>query len=153
MACIFVDDAHERTTTFYSHTAIPALCRRARRGDLRQVRAKVIRDREVGIGLALQPAAKEHRAVGCAEVGDALLDLGAEVAHEALDGPRGGVAERADRAAFDLLGEFEEHVDLALVAPALDEAVHHVHHPGRAFATGRALAAGLVLVELEHGSG
>ena len=84
-----------------------------------------------------------------AELRDALLDLWAEVAHEALDGPRGGVAERADRAALDLLGELEQHVDLALVPTAFGEAVHHVHHPGRAFAAGRALAAGLVLVELD----
>lgn len=67
--------------------------------------------------------------------------------HEALDRPRRRVAQRADRAALDLR-EFEEHVDLARVPAALDKAVHHVHHPRRAFAAGCALAAGLVLVEL-----
>jgi len=36
--------------------------------------------------------------------------------------------------------ELEEHVDLALVSTALDEAIHHVHHPCSAFPTGRALA-------------
>jgi hypothetical protein len=33
---------------------------------------------------------------------DGRAYFGPEVAHEALDGPRGGVAEGADRAAFDL---------------------------------------------------
>ena len=69
--------------------------------------------------------------------------------HGTLDGSRGGVAEGADRAAFDLLGELKEHVDLALVAASLHEAVHHVDHPSCTLAAGRALTAGLVLVELQ----
>ncbi len=47
------------------------------------------------------------------------------------------------------LRELEEHVDLALVAPALDEAVHHVHHPGGAFSAGCALATRFVFVKLD----
>lgn len=34
------------------------------------------------------------------------------------------------------------------MATPFDHAVHHVHHPGGALPTGRALAAGLVFVEL-----
>lgn len=37
--------------------------------------------------------------------------------------------------------ELEKHVDLALMATAFDEAVHHVHHPGGALSTRCALAA------------
>lgn len=44
--------------------------------------------------------------------------------------------------------EFEKHVDLAQVAATLDKPVHHVHHPCRAFTTGRTLSTRLVLVEL-----
>lgn len=46
--------------------------------------------------------------------------------------------------------ELEEHVYFSAVAAALDEAVHHVHHPGCALAAGGALAARLVLVELDE---
>ena len=55
---------------------------------------------------------------------DALLDHRAEVAQEALHGPRGGVAERADGAALDLLRDVEQQVDfreLGLAALELAE--------------------------------
>ena len=67
---------------------------------------------------------------------------------QALDLPRRGVVQRADRAALDLRRELEQHVDLARVPAALGAAVDHAHHPGRAFATGRALTVGLLFVEL-----
>jgi hypothetical protein len=55
---------------------------------------------------------------------------------------------------LNLLGEFEEHVDLSLRSSTLDESGHHVAHPGRTLSARRALAARLVLVELcESGDG
>src|SRR5882757_9436682 len=50
---------------------------------------------------------------------DAPLDLGTEVADEALHRPGGAVAEGADGVALDLGGHLPEHVDLALVGAAL----------------------------------
>ena len=79
---------------------------------------------------------------------DALLDLGAEVADQALDRPGRRVAERADGVALDLLRDVEQHVDLAALGAALGHAQHHAPHPARALAAGRALAAALVLVEV-----
>src|SRR6202165_1064565 len=49
---------------------------------------------------------------------DAPFDLRAEVAQQALHRPRRAVAERADGVALDLLGDLEQHVDLALVGAA-----------------------------------
>ena len=71
-----------------------------------------------------------------------------EMPDQALNRPRRRVAQRADRVAFDLRGDFEQHVDLALLGAALGHAVHHAPHPARALAAGRALAAALVLVEI-----
>src|SRR5208337_5455405 len=79
---------------------------------------------------------------------DALLDLRPEVGDEALDRPGGGVAERADRVALDLFRHVEQHVDLALLRPALRHPGQDPPHPPRAFAAGRALAAALVPVEV-----
>ena len=76
------------------------------------------------------------------------LNFRTEVTRQALDRPRRRVAQRADRAAFNLLRELEEHADLARVPPDRGEALHHVHHPRRALAAGHALAATLVLVPL-----
>jgi hypothetical protein len=69
-------------------------------------------------------------------------------ADQALDRPGRGVAERADGVAFDLLGDVQQHVDLALVGAALRPCAHHAPHPAGAFAARRALAAALVLVEI-----
>ena len=51
----------------------------------------------------------QHAAAGA--LGDAALELGAEVLDQALDRPGGGVAQRADGVAFDLLGDVEQLVD------------------------------------------
>eukprot|EP00227_Mantoniella_beaufortii_P011202 CAMPEP_0197590548 /NCGR_PEP_ID=MMETSP1326-20131121/11475_1 /TAXON_ID=1155430 /ORGANISM="Genus nov. species nov., Strain RCC2288" /LENGTH=441 /DNA_ID=CAMNT_0043155651 /DNA_START=195 /DNA_END=1517 /DNA_ORIENTATION=- len=79
---------------------------------------------------------------------DAALELGAEVADEALHGPGRGVAQRADGVALDLLGELLQHVDLLQPRVALLHALHDGVQPPRALTAGRALAAGLVLVEV-----
>ena len=105
--------------------------------------------------IAYSAAARTGSPCGWAEYCvDAALDLRAEMRDQALDRPGRGVAERADRVALDLLGNVEQHVDLALVRAALGHAADHAPHPARALAARRALAAALVLVEIaEPGDG
>src|SRR5579871_4286656 len=79
---------------------------------------------------------------------DPGFDLVTEMRDQALDRPGCGIAERADRVTFDLLGDFKQHVDLALVGAALGHAGQHPPHPTRSFAARRALAAALMLVEI-----
>src|SRR6478672_2282392 len=79
---------------------------------------------------------------------DAPLDLRPEVPQQTLHRPGGAVAERADGVALDLLGDVEQHVDLALLGAAVGHAGEHAPHPAHAFAARRALAAALVLVEI-----
>src|SRR3954454_18130302 len=81
---------------------------------------------------------------------DAPLDLGAEVPQQALHRPGRAVAERADGVTLDLLGHFEQHVDLALLGAAFGHAGEHAPHPAHALAARRALAAALVLVEIRN---
>ncbi len=76
------------------------------------------------------------------------FDLGPEMADQALDRPGGGIAERADRVAFHLLGHIEQHVDFALLGFAAHQPLHHAPHPAGAFAARRALAAAFMLVEI-----
>ena len=80
--------------------------------------------------------------------GDAVFDLVAEVAEQALDRPGGRVAQAADRVALDLAGHVEQQVDLGHLGLAGDHPLHHPPHPAGAFAARRALAAALVLVEI-----
>src|SRR5579859_3851308 len=91
-------------------------------------------------------AADGRRAV----VLDTLFEHRAEMPDQALDRPGRSVAERADRVAFDLVGDVEQHVDLLDRRVALHQPLHHAPHPARALAAGRALAAALVLVEMRQ---
>ena len=50
---------------------------------------------------------------------DALLDHVTEMANEALDRPGGRIAQCADRMALDLIGDIQQHIDLALFGAAL----------------------------------
>ena len=79
---------------------------------------------------------------------DTFFNLMPEMPDETLNGPRSRVAERADRVSFDLRGNFEQHVDFALLRAPFGHAVEHAPHPARAFTAGRTLAAALVLVEI-----
>src|SRR5262245_58948737 len=79
---------------------------------------------------------------------DAALDLGPEVAQQPLDRPGGPIAECADCVPFDLLRDFEQHVDFALVGAAFSYAGEHAPHPAHALAARRTLTAALVLVEV-----
>src|ERR1700727_584768 len=79
---------------------------------------------------------------------DAPLDLGAEMGNEPLNRPRGRVAERTNRMPFDLLGDVEQHVDLAFLRTPLNHTLHDTPHPSGAFAARRALAAAFVLIKI-----
>src|ERR1700735_2185816 len=79
---------------------------------------------------------------------DAPLDLGAEMGDEPLNWPRGCVAERADRMPFDLLGDVEQHVDLAFLRATLNHALHDAPHPSGAFTARRTLAAAFMLIKV-----
>ena len=76
------------------------------------------------------------------------LHLWAEMLDKALNRPRRCVAERADGMAFDLFGDFIQHVDLGRRRITGAHAFHHTPHPACAFTAGRALAAAFMLVEI-----
>ena len=59
-----------------------------------------------------------------------------------------GVAERTERTAQYVVADVEQLVQVSLAALAALQRVAQLHHPVRALAARRALAAGLVLVEL-----
>lgn len=99
---------------------------------------------------ALGPATERRLAVALGELSDLGLDLGAEVTHETLDGPRGGLTEGTDGVALDLLGELEDHVDLTALGLASVQTVHHLQQPSGTLTAGGALAAGLVLEEVRQ---
>lgn len=54
---------------------------------------------------------------------------------------------RKDERAGDVR-ELEKHVNFALMTSALNEPVHHVHHPSCTLTTRCTLTAGLVFIEL-----
>src|SRR5690242_13223471 len=81
---------------------------------------------------------------------DAVFDLGAEMADQALDRPRSRIAQRADRMPLDLGRHVQQRVDLGRFALALHHPLEYAPHPARAFAARRALAAALVLVEVRQ---
>src|ERR1700748_3383826 len=71
---------------------------------------------------------------------DAFFDLMTEMRDQALDWPGGGIAERADRVALYLLGDLQQHIDLALVGAAIGHARQHAPHPACTLAARCALA-------------
>src|SRR3546814_19784833 len=79
---------------------------------------------------------------------DTAFDFRAEMLDQPLDRPCGGVAERTDGAAFDLLGDVEQSVDLADVGVAGAQPRHHAQHPDAALTARRALAPPLLRVEI-----
>lgn len=97
---------------------------------------------------ALGPTTEGGFAVLAGEISNLGLDLGTEVAHETLDGPGSGLTQSADGVALDLLGELEDHVDLAVLSLASVQTVHHLQQPGGTLTAGSALTAGLVLEEV-----
>src|SRR4051794_9223802 len=63
-----------------------------------------------------------------------VLELVAEVLQEALHGPRGRIAERANRVTFDLVRDVDEHVEVRLGALPLGDSREHTVEPARALA-------------------
>ena len=92
-----------------------------------------------------EATATEARARGFggveAAAGDAALDLGPEMADEALDRPGGGVAQSTDGVAFDLIRKLLQHVDFSKVSVSYFHALKHVNHPAGTLATWCALTA------------
>src|SRR5690606_5205621 len=89
-----------------------------------------------------------RRVEGAALPGDVRLELLAEELDAGRDGRRRAVAERAERAAQDVVADVHERVEVLERALAVLDAVQHELHPVGALAARRALAAGLVRVEL-----
>src|ERR1044072_5256637 len=81
---------------------------------------------------------------------DVMHKLVAEVLDHGAHRHRGGVAECADGAALDVVGHGVEQVDVAQLALAVLDGVHHAPQPAGALAARRALAAALVLVEVRQ---
>src|SRR6267378_4710734 len=79
---------------------------------------------------------------------DVVHELVAEVLDEALHRQRRGVAERADGAPGDVVGDVVEEREVLHAAEALLDAVHDAIQPAGALAAGRALAAGLLEIEV-----
>src|SRR5690242_15524352 len=83
-----------------------------------------------------------------------VLDVVHELVAEVLDhgAHRHGrrVAERADRAALDVVGDRVEQLDVAHAALPVLDAVDHAPQPAGALAARRALAAALVHVEVRE---
>src|SRR6478735_350221 len=76
-----------------------------------------------------------HRAlpVGIGAVAvDPLFDDVAEMPDQALHRPGGGIPERADGVALDLIGHVEQHVDLALLGATIRHPGEHPPHPAGA---------------------
>src|SRR3990167_3946185 len=79
-------------------------------------------------------------------VPDVVLELRAEVLDEALHRHGGRIAEGADGAAHDVVGDAVEQVEVLGAPLAVLDAVHDAVEPAGALAAGRALAAGLLEV-------
>src|SRR5512135_315230 len=88
---------------------------------------------------------RRHQA---ALVVDVVLELVAEVLDEALHRQRRRVAERAYRAAGDVVGGRDEHLEILASSLAVLDAVDHAPQPAGAFPAGRALTARLGEVEV-----
>src|SRR5215470_13103541 len=81
---------------------------------------------------------------------DVVLELVAEVLDEALHRQRRGVAERADRAAGDVVRDRQQQVEVFVAPLAMLDAVDDAPQPSRAFAARGALAAGFLEVEIRE---
>ena len=101
---------------------------------------------------SLRPGPSEEHRRGWVERAAAALVVLDEFVPEVLDRRHDradrAVAERAERAAQDVVADVKQLVEVALAALAALERVEHLDDPERALAARRALAAGLVLVEL-----
>src|SRR2546428_6159705 len=76
--------------------------------------------------------------------------LVAEMLDEALHRQRRGVAQRADGAPGDVVGHVVEEREVLDAPQPLLDAMDHAVEPARAFAARRALAAGLLEIEVRQ---
>src|SRR3569623_1259442 len=92
------------------------------------------------------------RSVTAADQALAMIDVILELVAKMLDETRhrhgGGIAARAASAAHAAARYVGAHVEIALPALAVLDAVNHARQPARAFAARRALAAGFLEVEM-----
>src|SRR5476651_2080681 len=98
------------------------------------------------VGIATLPALFRCQLFGARA--DAALHFRPEMPDQSLDRPRRAVGERANRVAFDLLGDVVQRIDLLDPRVARDHPLHHAPDPTESLAAGRALATALVLVEV-----
>src|SRR5688572_12765004 len=80
-----------------------------------------------------------NRAVETCLFLDVVHELVAEMLDEALHRQRRGIAQRADGAARDVVGDVVEEREVFHAALAVLDAVHHAVEPAGALAAGRAL--------------
>src|SRR3569623_2039034 len=94
------------------------------------------------------------RSVTAADQALAMIDVFLELVAKMLDETRhrhgGGIAERAESAAHDEARYVGEHVEIALPALAVLDAVNNARQPARAIGARRALAEGFLEVEMSY---
>src|SRR5215510_14487625 len=79
-----------------------------------------------------------------------LLELGTELRDEGARRHRSAVREGADGVALDVVGEVQQEVNVARDGPAVLETVEYPLEPARPLTAGCALAARLVVEELDQ---
>src|SRR5207302_10519751 len=79
---------------------------------------------------------------------DVMLELRPEMFDEALHRQRGGVAERTNRPALDVICDGSQHVEIFLATLAMLDSVNHSPQPSGTLAARRALAAGFLEIEI-----
>src|SRR5262247_2015775 len=81
---------------------------------------------------------------------DVVHEFVPEMLDEALHRQRRSIAQRADGAAGDVVGDVVEKVEVLEPALAVLDPVHHAVEPAGALAAGRALPAGLLEIEIRQ---
>src|SRR4029077_7988383 len=94
---------------------------------------------------SLQRRLAAERTAALLDVGDPLVVPLVEVA---LHRPHGEIAERAKRLALDPVADLPQQVEVVGLTVAALDLLEDLYQPARPLAAGRALPAGLVLVEL-----
>src|SRR5258706_12821492 len=81
---------------------------------------------------------------------DVVLELVAKMLDEAFHRQRGGIAQRADRAAGDVVRHRIKFVEIFRTALPVLDAMDHAIQPAGAFAARRALAAGFFEIKIRQ---
>src|SRR5947207_4525661 len=80
---------------------------------------------------------------------DVILIFVAEELDAASEHARGGIAERAEGFAADVIADVEQQINISLAPLTMFEPVQDLGHPIGAFAAGRAFATRFVAIELD----